>query len=143
MSIVFFIVGGILVCCSIYAIWFAHKAKGFLAVMATAESSKVEVIENGLSKSKWHKVVFSYTVDGRNYSESPYLYGRTHFSAEKQAAKYPVGSKHMVFYNPENPKQIMLMKNVSIPGMVILFFLGFGLIFLGLCFSGLLPSTFR
>ena len=143
MGIICIIIGGAFVCCSIYAILFVRKAKDFPGVMAEVELSKVELVRTGgNSRSKQHKLIFSYTVDGKNYSESPHIYAYNQFSVEKQAAKYPVGSQHIVFYNTENPKQIMLKKNISLPGLVVLFLIGAGLILTGLYCLGLISVNF-
>lgn len=134
------VVGGLIACASIYAIWFALQSKDFLPIDAVVESSEIEVLQGlpgTMGSSTSHKVVFSYVVDGKDYKESPHVYGHTRWTAERQATDYPVGSKHKIFYNPFKPEQIILEKNLSVPGMAVLFLIGLGLVAIGLHLLGL------
>jgi len=138
MASMLLIMGFIGVAGSIYSIRYTLKSKSFCPVEATVESSEIErnktVTDRG--SAAWHKVVFSYEVNGQIYHTSPHIYGRTDVKAEKQAERYPIGSKHVVLYNPKRPQQIIIPDNISVVGMIFLFFIGSGLIVAGiyLCF---------
>jgi hypothetical protein len=133
MSIICIIFGGLCIFLSIYTLLFARKSGDFPGVVAEVTLSKVEIVRTADHKlTKRPKLIFSYNVDGKDYSESPHIYAYNSSSIEKQVAKYPVGSKHIVSYNPENPKQIMLKNNISFPGLAALFLFGVALILIGL-----------
>lgn len=91
-------------------------------------------------------MTYSYSVNGKKYSSSQLggfnrknkanLNPRSISSVEAVIAKYPVGKKIKVFYNPDNPKEAVKDKQLT-PSIIILafgsffFLLSFLIMFIG------------
>ena len=66
----------------------------------------------GLVKRK-AKLRYEYSVNGQSYSSSRYSFGKSHLSADRLIARYPLGKEVSVFYNQDKPKQGVLVPGVK------------------------------
>jgi hypothetical protein len=77
-------------------------------------------------------VEYDYQVAGASHRGTRLRYGALGSSnrgpAERTIASYPVGSRHLVFVNPENPKDAVLQRGTSWTNLVIAIF---GCVFAG------------
>ena len=101
MGDIFFLVVGILLV-GIGLLLLTAKAMAFIKCTvptnATVIKLKKEYIHFRGVKNTYYRPIVRYSVDGKSYTEEAYF--RT-----RRKAKYPVGSKMKLCYNPRNPKE--------------------------------------
>lgn len=82
--------------------------------MGTVLMSTVQSKRTGNSSSTYPVVVYDYQVNGVSYQGQRIKAGEQFFSvrvigdAQATAARYPVGTQVMVYYNPANPQESAL-----------------------------------
>jgi hypothetical protein len=86
----------------------------------TGTITRAEVVENKASDSREYNlaVSYAYAVNGSHYVGSRIEFGQRRAylrkkTAEAQAARYPVNSSVMVYFNPEKPEDAVLNREAT------------------------------
>lgn len=114
----------------------AHAAEHYLPAEAKILESKTESRRSGSKGgTSWHPFIrYRYEVNGKTYKAKRYSYAYTLQNSrafvEAAVAAHPAGSTAIAYYDPENPKRAVLDNSPPDATYVLLFFAGFGSIFL-------------
>ncbi|QDV19004.1 hypothetical protein Pan153_36650 [Gimesia panareensis] len=104
----------------------ARQSANWPQTEAEITQSEVKTGQNR-AKPAWTPVVsYRYSVDGKNYTSSDIAFRSFETPipshAEEVVEKYPVGSKHPVFYSPEDHSKAVLEKGTNWLVILALFF---------------------
>lgn len=114
------------------------SARSWTETYGTVQSHRIEDVEWGDEDGPFTIgyeliVSYKYEVDGANYTNETFKYGKKFFHFKKMALKlaadYAEGRVVPVYYNPNDPKQSVLEWGFGYYGYVFLFFGVFSFIF--------------
>ncbi|MEW6515939.1 MAG: DUF3592 domain-containing protein [candidate division FCPU426 bacterium] len=74
----------------------------------------------GSVKTAYPKIAYTYTVDGQEYRGERIQFGMV-FSRRGLIAVYPAGDQVTVYYQPDYPRQAVLIKGCDIIGILFTF----------------------
>ncbi len=119
---VVFILLGSLVC--ILAFWLQYmnrKAASWAATDGVIVKSELEPDSDGDSSAK---ITYRYTVNGRNFESSQFSFTALQNdlpAKQSRIAKYPMGQRVQVYYDPQKPTSAVLERDGSLTwlGVVI------------------------
>ena len=114
--------------------WGQHKIlRGWPAVEAEVTSSRVLVLQSQSGPLHDIEVHFAFSVDGRPYVgviHSNHL-STSRARKEEQAEEFPVGSRHLIRYNPADPSDVRARVGYNVHFFAVpIFISGVGAIFL-------------
>ena len=114
--------------------WSQYKIlRHWPAAAAEVTSSRVLVLQSPSGPLHDIEVQFAFSVDGRPYAgtiHSNHL-STSRASKEKQAARFPVGSQHVIRYNPADPHDVRAQVGYNVHFFAVpIFVSGVGAIFL-------------
>ena len=116
------------------------KTKNWLEVEGQIVKSDIKVIEDA-GTAYLPDIQYTYSIDGKSYDNSqiildkPVQFGKTSL-AEEYCLKYPLDSKHNIYYNPQNHSESILENGVHTRHLfdfilpLIAFVLGIGLFYI-------------
>jgi hypothetical protein len=111
-----------------YAIYWSHQqqldaANHFEPVLATILNSQLaqhnhrDATTGGPVRSYSPHILYRYDVNGQIYESRRFSYlgpvNRGRADVERIVARYPAGSKQTAYYNPDNPAESVLHKNMT------------------------------
>lgn len=98
---------------------FQHRAESFNEVKGKIVSGEVTTTRGSRSSTYYHpSFLYEYQVDGTRYTARRYRYdGRPRFldaaAAQRIVEAHPIGSEIEVYYNPVDPRDAVLSKEVQ------------------------------
>ena len=112
-----------------------RASEDWQAATGTITDAKVAVSQSSDGTTYSLAVSYEYVVNGSVYTGSRIEFGyarayMTKKSAEAQLTRYPVQSSVVVYFNPEKPREAVLIRKATYT--VLYFFLGLALLALGL-----------
>lgn len=93
---------------------YKQKTQSWSTTTGMVLMSSVQVKRTGKSRSTYPVVVYQYTVNGVTYQGQRIKAGEQFYKisifgqAEQTAARYPVGARVDIYYNPQNPSESCL-----------------------------------
>src|SRR5688572_13876597 len=93
---------------------YRQDAQSWPGISGTILMSSVQSKRTGNSRSTYPVIVYQYHVNGRDYqgqtvkAGEQYLNVRVAGQAQATVARYPIGAKVTVYYNPANPAESAL-----------------------------------
>lgn len=145
---------GIIIIAMVVKFWEVYKAKSWLPVKGKVLKSKVQSHKNQPGDMGYNfsdtevrndpLVEYEYVVANQKYRCSRITIGErtSEFELEGILARYPAGAEVTVFYNPKDPKQAVLERDLPMGimlaggGCLLLFFIGGPLIAAFIYFNG-------
>jgi hypothetical protein len=114
-----------------------HESDNWTPVTAEIISANISSRKGTKSTTYFVNITYAYEVFGQPYQSGQFSFGsegtgyETKKAAEKVIAKYPPGSKQMIYYDPNQPAQAVLERKYDATSAilaVIVGLAGFGMV---------------